>query len=565
MRICFAFLILIAGVFPAFAQLSQPQRAPEVLQDSTKSGLPVVHFNRPVLEDLYEAQQKSRESGSFYPSGKVVPVSIDPLEKGDWVILDNGDRICRLWIEAEDAQGLSLYFEGLFLPFGCELFAYSRDRKDHYGPYTFLDNADGEWVGSGTVRGDRIGLELHVPSTVSLRPNIRIHQLGYQYDFWGSTATRGFGDSDDCQVNVECEEGDNWSNQIRASVRIKLRYGGFEGWCTGTLMNNSFQDCAPYILTADHCRRLQDGTEATDQEYENFEFYFQYESTKCKDPNDESEVPVGKLTGCTFKAASGGGGTDGPDFLLLRLNDPVPQFFNPYYAGWDNRNTASNSGVMLHHPKGDIKKVATYLTKAESSEWEGQFKDTHWKVFWTKTKNGHSVSEPGSSGAGLWNQDGRVVGQLTGGASACEEATGVSPFFPDYFGKMSYNWTFKPNDSTQNLYAWLDEGMSQVSHMDGINWPCSEQPLSRNQMNGTGSSWPLFPNPVENGFLQVDIPEDFWKDGEQLILLDITGKPVAEIPLTSHQQVLNLSHLSTGIYVVRLLSFPGEYHKIQIR
>ncbi|UTW64047.1 T9SS type A sorting domain-containing protein [bacterium SCSIO 12741] len=562
MRIWLLVLILINGTLPALAQLSQPER---ILpwEDAPQSGY--VHLDQPLMDDLLEAQQKSLASGTFYPTGKIVPVSINPLEVGVWTLEKNGDRVCRMWVDMEGAQGISLYFEDLFLPVGCELFAFDPEFKDQFGPYTFLDNADGEWVGSGTVHGDKIGLELRIPAKVSLEPNIRIHQIGYQFDHQRANGSRGFGDSDDCQVNVECEEGDNWSNQVRAAVRIKLRYGGFEGWCTGTLMNNTFQDCAPYILTADHCRRLQDGTEATDQEYQNFEFYFLYESTRCDNPNKESDVPVGKLTGCTFKAASGGGGTGGPDFLLLRLNDAVPQFFNPHFAGWDNRNVASISGVMMHHPRGDIKKVATYLTKAESSEWEGAFKDTHWKIFWSQTKNGHSVSQPGSSGAALWNKDGRVVGQLTGGASACEEATGVSPFFPDYFGKMSYNWTFKPQDSTANLYNWLDEGGSQIAQLNGINWPCAEGPVGQEEIAASVDGPIFFPNPVTEGELQVNIPETSWAGEDILVFYDLLGKPLQEVKLTQFDQRIFLHDLTSGVYVVRLLSSPETYHKIQIK
>ena len=213
-----------------------------------------------------------------------------------------------------------------------------------------------------------------------------------------ANGSRDFGDSDNCQINVECKEGDNWKDQKNSVVRILLKVDKFYGWCSGSIMNNTAQDCTPYILTADHCREGDGGIKSDSLDYTEWEFYFKYQSARCRNPNDEGDVDKVKLTGCRYLASSENGGEGDSDFLLVKLKDQIPEFYSPRYAGWDARGNAPNSGVMIHHPKGDIKKISTYAVTAESSEWKSSVKGTHWKIYWSKTSNGFGVSEGGRSG-----------------------------------------------------------------------------------------------------------------------------------------------------------------------
>ena len=47
------------------------------------------------------------------------------------------------------------------------------------------------------------------------------------------------------------------------------------------------------------------------------------------------------------------------------------------------------------------------------------------------------VTEPGSSGSPLFDQNGRIIGQLYGGSAACQ---GTSANGYDYYGRLGVSW-----------------------------------------------------------------------------------------------------------------------------
>ncbi|HLP19255.1 MAG TPA: T9SS type A sorting domain-containing protein, partial [Chitinophagales bacterium] len=138
-----------------------------------------------------------------------------------------------------------------------------------------------------------------------------------------------------------------------------------------------------------------------------------------------------------------------------------------YYAGWNSNGTASSSGFSIHHPDGDIKKISTYTQAITSTEWGNTVQDTHWNVKWAATTNGHGVTEPGSSGGPLFNNQGFIIGTLTGGNSFC-----TSPNSPDQFGKLSYHWVSNGSANNRRLKPWLDPDNTGTISLDGTNPPC---------------------------------------------------------------------------------------------
>ena len=108
----------------------------------------------------------------------------------------------------------------------------------------------------------------------------------------------------------------------------------------------------------------------------------------------------------------------------------IPTSYNAYYAGWNNGTSGSPSGVSIHHPSGSAKKISTYNSSLSSATYNGGANSAHWMVTWSATTNGHGVTEGGSSGGPIFDQNGRIIGQLTGGSSYCT-ATGS----PDLYGK----------------------------------------------------------------------------------------------------------------------------------
>ena len=181
-----------------------------------------------------------------------------------------------------------------------------------------------------------------------------------------------------------------------------------------------------------------------------WKFYFGYEAPNCNNPNTAGTLDDYYINGCVrLSDSNDGGGNSGSDFLLVQMgtlnnesqtvNSLKSNNFNAYWNGWDANNTTSNSGCSMHHPSGDIKKISTYTSNLNTSGWNGNGVQSHWRVFWTSNSNGHGVTEGGSSGSPIFRSNGRIMGTLTGGGSYCNQTNA-----PDYYGKVSH-WSSNGN------------------------------------------------------------------------------------------------------------------------
>ncbi|HHN47663.1 MAG TPA: T9SS type A sorting domain-containing protein, partial [Bacteroidales bacterium] len=276
------------------------------------------------------------------------------------------------------------------------------------------------------------------------------------------TSTSEFGTSGDCNVNINCSEGDEWQHQKRGVVKLHSRVGSIVFRCTGSLVNNTSYDFSPYVFTADHCAR-SGSTYASADDLNQWVFYFNYEASDCPNPPQEEEPLPVALTGATLKANVGGGSANmASDFYLVLLNQNIPPEVMPYFNGWSRRNVSSGSGTGIHHPSGDIKKISTYTQPLITASWNANTPNMYWQVRWSATQNGHGVTEGGSSGSPLFNDQGLIVGQLTGGQASCN-----NPNAPDYYGKFSWSWESVGSTPDRQLKPWLDPENFGVETLQG--------------------------------------------------------------------------------------------------
>ena len=345
--------------------------------------------------------------------------------------------------------------------------------------------------------------------------------------------------SGSCQVNVACSEAANWASQIRGVARILVVADNAQGYCSGSLVNNTQQNCMPYFLTAQHC---SEGTTAN--EYSQWVFYFNYQASLCAGTTGPENKTV---NGCTKVADSyDNGGDTGSDFLLLQLSSTPPISYNVYYNGWDKSNTAPTSGVCIHHPDGDIKKVSTYTQTGNSTSWNGTVPDTHWEVQWEATTNGHGVTEAGSSGAPLFNNAGLIVGTLTGGNSFCN-----SPNDPDLFGKVSYGWVSNGATDQLRIKPWLDSNNTGVSNLTGTNAPCLNTSIT-DVLNSAAVK--VNPNPSGGRFvLEFDTDEE-----KSIRVMDALGRIIMEEKVSERNFSLNLLNQNRGIYLLQVETKTGR-------
>lgn len=417
----------------------------------------------PNMELIRSEEAEAEKNGTMMKVARLIPFTANIDNSGTWERTSDGKNIWRLRVSSDGAKSCVLHFDEFELPQGSELFVYNPDRTVVLGPYTSTDNDDGGSYAIGVVYGQELIIEYIAPLAKSLtgqvkpiKPIIEMSAFSYFYrgaELYDNRASANFGSSGSCMVNANCSEGNNWRAQQKGVARIYVVEGGYGGWCSGTLVNNTNNDQTPYFLTADHC-----GGSATSYELGQWIFRFKYESAGC---TATSEPSGSNITGCTKKAR--GPLSGGSDFLLLQLNTTSTNLKNigVVYNGWTASTLASPSGVSFHHPSGDIKKISTYTSSLISSTYYGDetgATGAHWRVKWASTANGHGVTEGGSSGSPIFNNNGLVVGTLTGGSSYC-----TSPTSPDAYGKFSYHWTSNGTTNDKQLKPWLAPNSSATS------------------------------------------------------------------------------------------------------
>ncbi len=370
---------------------------------------------------------------------------------------DDGYYIYRYKIFAEDAKKVGFVFDDFYLQPGDAIYI-ANENGQFIGPITEAENKASNMYSTTPLNGQEITLIVFKKqNSLSLT---RLHLSEIVYIYYEEKADKDLGDAQSCQVNINCSpEGDNWQVQKRGVARISFREGSSWYLCSGTLINNTANDGTPYFLTAHHC-----GGSASAADRNVWQFYFNYERPGC--PNTGTP-PNNVITGCTYKA--GGDISGGSDFQLLQLSSSPSLSWNPYYNGWSKSTTASPSGVGIHHPSGDAKKISTYTTTLGTGQWNDGtnvgLNGGHWIVKWAQTTNGWGVTEGGSSGSPLFDNNKRVIGTLTGGNSDCSNQSTAT----DYYGKFLKHWDANGTTNNKKLQPWLDPLGTNPTTLDGYD------------------------------------------------------------------------------------------------
>lgn len=481
------------------------------------------------------------------------------LELSSWtdgVWMDEGqERVCRFRLGSRGAQAMELLLEEVEVPHEATLLFRTLDGRDLSPPMPMELPEGVRECASPLVFADEVVLEYRQPLDASFEGRFLINGLAHAYRHVDDLLREG-----PCHVNVACDpESNGWEDVIKATVRISVVTPEGNGWCTGTLMNNVRQDCAPYILSAFHCGRT-----STAAQFNQYKFYFNFQYASC---SGGAYSTAQFLTGSQRVAYSDDyvvqyQGLGGSDFMLLRTNAPVPESFQPYWAGWDATNVSSISadGVCVHHPTGAPKRISSFtqtLTTGHPMTSSGLM--SHYKVKWAATANGHGVTEYGSSGAGLFKPNSTtgplLIGTLTGSSSgmSCTNNTGTA-----YFGKMSYHWTNNPNTAALKLKPWLDPDATGTLVLAGSAQPCS--PLAT--IGGSDGAAPLaiHPNP-SSGTVRWEWA-GMWNGTFDTWVFDASGRTVhhsSATRATSMAEVLDVSFLSDGVYSLLILRGGQRY------
>jgi len=252
-------------------------------------------------------------------------------------------------------------------------------------------------------------------------------------------------DSGDCNHDVKCSIGseiDGLKDHLSRAAGILLVNGN--SFCSSCLINNTAQDETPYVLTANHCMGANPSNIAV-------RFGWIAENPDCGTETPSENGPEFMvMSGTELLAAN-----SNSDVALLRLNNPIPSDWDRVYAGWDRSGTTPELTFGIHHPSGDIMKVCrdndppVKAGNAGAETWEILESGGGWEI---------GVTEPGSSGSPLFDQEGHIVGQLFGGTAACNGTDDNDEY--DYYGRFDVSWDAGADAQTR-LKDWLDPIQSQ--------------------------------------------------------------------------------------------------------
>ena len=463
---------LLSTIFTLILALSlNSQVATKLVLD----GIPKIEFPKVNRAQLAQEDEIREKQGVLYRIGVAQYTNITTQNSGIWTNNSDGSRTWKLRISSPDAEALSFLFE-TFKLYGESTFnVLDLNGKITHNTMTKDDVQEMFTQHAALCRGDDLVLVLHEPANTQ-PSEILIDRVMHNYRSTGYVNKEKINESASCEVNVNCTPvGDPWQDEKRGVARILVVEGNQQGWCTGSLINNTAQDCKPYFLTALHC-----GVSASANNMTQWKFYFRYEATNCTNPSTAGTLDDNFITGCLRIADSGdNGGDSGSDFLLVKLGSASNEAatvttlkstnFNAYWNGWNANNTATSGGTGIHHPAGDIKKISTFTGNTVSAGWNNNGLQSHWRLSWTSNSNGWGVTEGGSSGSPLFNNSqGYIIGTLTGGSSFCNAQSA-----PDFYGKMSYHWTSNGTATNRQLKPWLDPTNSGVLTLAGSSNPCT--------------------------------------------------------------------------------------------
>jgi len=375
-------------------------------------------------------------------------VNLNCKNNGVWQILDNGNKLWRIGLNSANAYAMNVVFYRFDIPDGAKVFIYNSKQNFHIGAFTATNNNYSNSFSTAFIPGDSIVVEYEEPADAEFNGNLIIGRIGHDYK--GIFKDGQFGQSGSCNIDIVCPQGANWQNEKHAVCRFFFPSvtGTSTYMCSGSMVNNTLGDGTPYFLTANHC--LTTATQA-----ENAVFYFNYESPTCNGSDGSTNQTI---SGAILHANS-------PlaklDFSLVELSTRPPASYSAYYAGWDVHDVAATTSVCIHHPEGDVKKISTNANPVSTANFGESFDlNSHWYI----TRWASGVTEGGSSGSPLFDQNHHIVGTLTGGSSSCG-----SPI-DDYFSKVSRAWK-DYNCLALQLQGWLDPLSSGLQTLDGYYLP----------------------------------------------------------------------------------------------
>lgn len=526
--LCFAFI----SAFPQGVGEDLPEswdinltEYPDVVQ------LPLLDFKLIRQQDSINDLDKSLP----WRYGIERPVTINMERGGLWTVLPNGAKIWQATIKSEGAINLSVNFNDFFLPQGARLQLFNQDRTDVTRSYTSLQNRSDGQLGTWFVEGDIIWIEYYQPPAVQEVPRLQLSSVIHGYRMGRVSAlfdgVRGLNDSGECNYDVNCPVGNDFDaskDLVKKAVALLNLGNGY--LCSAALVNNALNDKTPYLLTANHC------LENSNPAFWSVRFNWVSPSPVCGTGEDSGDIQTNfTISGAELKAKN-----TLSDFALVELFDAIPDSWDVVFAGWDNTDTSPEFEVGIHHPNGDIMKICRDDSGATKVDANGT---QVWLIGGGTHGTGDGweigTTESGSSGSPLFNENGKIIGQLYAGQSACIGQENNKDY--DIYGRFAISWN-AGNTPENRLKDWLDPnniGLTSIETLQNIlNVPDF-------QLIG---DLKIYPNPASTSITVMNnrypnLTYHFY---------NVIGQRIHSGALSNTMNTIKVDNLSEGVYFLHL-------------
>jgi hypothetical protein len=373
----------------------------------------------------------------------------------------DGRKVWRFRVEAANAMNINLAMDW-DVPPSTQMFLLNDRGEQRFHTFGFEDNQDHGELWTPPVGGSFVELyaEVDADEIDAFLDGVSIFKVNLGFARFGEAAGAAVdaGDrSDSCHVDVNCPQGDAWTDQINGTGI--LGSGGFT-FCSGSLVNNTAEDGTPLLLSAFHCF----GNDASQPgNVPSLFVVWNFQNSVCRTPGSPSSGGNGNGD---FNDATTGGAVirariSTADVVVYELNNVPSVSFNVPYLGWDRRNVSPGPTISTHHPSGDEKRISidnqtpfqtniNFFDQANIRTWATQFDQ--------------GGTEGGSSGGPLFNQsNGRVIAVLSGGINgepACFPAT-------QFYGRLDYAWTRGTPQTVGQVLDPVGNGSAQTLDLLG--------------------------------------------------------------------------------------------------
>ena len=337
----------------------------------------------------------------------------------EWAPLNDGRLVAAAIVTSPGATSIRLGMVGA-LGDGTQIRVFAPDVDGPPLPVVtrthFQDNEDGadaaEMLWSPSVPGDAIGVEITLPKSERSAFSLTIARLAHRYGTADGPPVSNHLQCPLDHVDVQCRADAFPEGLEDTTARVTIEKEGGTVTCSGTLVNSD-DFPAPFFLTANHCV-------ASDEEAHSIETTWFHERPTCSADVSRGETVSGgaDLLATSFSYDS--------TLLLLRRAPPA----GAYFAGWEGREIEFRDHPLpvfgIHHPAGMEKKYSSGATVGRGDTLIA--KDAI-AVYWAE-----GLIEGGSSGSGLFKEDGRLIGVASTTVATCEGQVShygaLASFFP---------------------------------------------------------------------------------------------------------------------------------------